>query len=260
MALDRASFSIAVRAPFLKSRMGQDPANLQPYGWDNNFMLRAINAAATASVDLFRLNTSNQLELSIDLHRKAAANFGLNTLSDDKQVRINSRSYTQATGDTMAFQSKPSQTVTTTGTVKGGDISPRLQDAVAAANLIGLHIDVDQKGTTGNISGQVAVLELEAVTDVTRTSTVSGDCSIIKARTNFTPTVTGHVVFAKLQQSEAAGGNWDGLVKAPVQASFCAKHTNAGATLPTDAGYITVIVTDADGAANPVIYKLGLFN
>jgi hypothetical protein len=238
-----------------------DPATGIPaYGWDNAFMLRAVNAAGSASVDLFALDSSDRLTFSSDLYRKAASNFGINTISDDKQVRINSRAFTQASGDSIGFQSKPNQTVTTTGTVKGGDISPRLQDAIAAANLIGLHVDCDQKGTTGNISGDVRILELEAVTDVTRTSTVAGDVCLIKGRTNHTAAVTGHVVAIKLGQSEAAGGNWDGLAKVPVQASFCAKHTGAGAALPADAGYVTVIVTDADGAANPVVYKLALFN
>lgn len=184
----------------------------------------------------------------------------LKTTNDTTPVRLNSRSYTQASGDSIGFQSKPSQTVTTTGTVKGGDISPRVQDGIAAANIIGLHVDTDMKGSSGNVSGDVRVLELEVVSDVSRTGTISGDAALIKGRTNLTPTVSGHVVGIKFGQSEAAGGNWDGVVKAPVQAGFAAKHGGGGASLPADVGWLRVIVTDADGAANPVAYKIALYN
>jgi hypothetical protein len=137
----------------------------------------------------------------------SGANLTLNTTSDDKQVRINSRSFTQATGDSMAFQAKPSQTVTTTGSVQGGQISPRLQTGVAAATLIGLHVDTDMKGTTGNVSTAIRTLELENVNDATSTRTVA-DYEALKFRINATgTTLTNDAVIMRVPATEG-GYNW----------------------------------------------------
>ena len=136
----------------------------------------------------------------------------LKTESDDKQVRINSRSFTQASGDTMAFQSKPSQTVTTTGSVQGGQISPRLQDAIAAANVIGLHVDIDLKGSSGDVSGALKVLELELV-DAGAGRTITGDVAGATFRSNMGSTISGQCVPLKVFQHETAAGAWDGILK-----------------------------------------------
>src|SRR3990167_11387932 len=83
-------------------------------------------------------------------------NLLINTISDDKTVRINSRNYTQATGSSIGFQSKPAQNATSTGSVIGGEISPRINNTFTVANIIGLHVDAYVRGTTPRtISGDV---------------------------------------------------------------------------------------------------------
>ena len=64
----------------------------------------------------------------------------VNTQFDSLPIRLNSRAYVQASGSSIAVQSKPDQTVTTTGDVIGAEFSPRVSDAGAGA-LIALKAD-----------------------------------------------------------------------------------------------------------------------
>ena len=64
----------------------------------------------------------------------------IKTQFDSIPVRINSRAYVQTSGSSIGFQSKPDQTVTSTGDVIGGEVSPRVSDAGAGA-LIALKAD-----------------------------------------------------------------------------------------------------------------------
>lgn len=166
-------------------------------------------------------------------------NFALNTTSDNTQVRINSRSFTQASGDSIGFQSKPSQTVTTSGTVQGGQISPRVQAAIGAATLIGLHVDTDAKGSTGGNITTIRGLELEIVSDASSGRTIT-DVEAIKFRTNLDATVSGNVVAFRIPTGEAAGGQWDALAKIDNVANVF-DDTDSG-TSSTKAGFIKVIV------------------
>lgn len=174
----------------------------------------------------------------------STGNVTLNTSVDSTQVRINSRSYTQASGDSMAFQAKPSQTVTTTGTVKGGDISPRLQAAVGAGNLIGLHVDTDMKGSTGGNVTAIYGLEVEVVSDASSGRTISGNVSAIKVRSNLDATVSGIVAVLEVPAGEVAGGQWDALANiAAVAGVFDSADTN---TAGTKRGYLKFRVNGTD--------------
>jgi hypothetical protein len=159
--------------------------------------------------------------------------------ADTSPILLNSRSYQQATGDSIGFQSKPSQVITTTGTVKGGDISPRLQSGIAAANLIGLHIDTDMKGTAGgNVSGDVRGVEIELVSDGGSGRTIAGKASAIKLRSNIDATITGVVTCMRVPSGEAAAGQWEGLLDLDnIAAVF--DDTEAGAAA-NKAGFIKV--------------------
>src|SRR3990167_1050641 len=52
----------------------------------------------------------------------------LQTVADSNAVKLNSRNFTQATGSSIGFQSKPGQNATSTGSVIGGEVSPRAND------------------------------------------------------------------------------------------------------------------------------------
>lgn len=71
----------------------------------------------------------------------------LNTVSDGKTVRINSRGFVQTSGSSIGLQSKPNQTVTTTGDVIGAEFSPRANDCDAGA-IIAIKADPVVKDAT----------------------------------------------------------------------------------------------------------------
>ena len=199
------------------------------------------NASGT---EIYSLSSTGAVASLLSLTAVAAQHLTVNTVSDDKQVRINSRSYTQATGDSIGFQSKPSQTVTTTGTVFGGQISPRLQSAVAAGNIIGLDLNTDLKGTAaGAISGDVRALNLELVTDDAGVRAISGNVNAIRVRAAFSGSVSGKVVPIRIEKMEAQTGSeqWDAVLELP-STNAGIWHDDPNTEPSTAAGYIKVLV------------------
>jgi hypothetical protein len=173
----------------------------------------------------------------------AAATFDLNlkTTTDSKIVKINSRDYTQATGDSIAQQNKPSQTVTTTGAVYGAQFSPRLQNAVAAAALVGIQSAPLTKGASaGTISGDVRAFEAAIdlnVVDGTRT--VSGVVSALYAylQVPSAGTYTGGCAVVHIPTPDQKA--WDFLINSVPTSG----HVVVGAgTYSTSDGYFLVKV------------------
>ena len=136
----------------------------------------------------------------------------LETKSDDKNVRINSRSYTKTTGDISAYQTKPSQTVTGTTTLVGGESSPRFQDACGGASLIGYKSNPDLKGTTGDLTGDVRAYEGRVESASGSTRTIAGTAAVLHAMNSLHGTVTGGAFVIAV---DAAGGNvaWSGFAE-----------------------------------------------
>jgi len=173
----------------------------------------------------------------------------LKSHDDSKPVKINSRSYTQTSGNSIAFQVKPSQTVTTTGEVIGGEISPRLQDDVDAAVIKGLHIDVDLKGTTARtISGDVRGLEIELVSSNSGTSTISGYMTGIRMRSAISATtLTGEFSAIRIEAPEAQTNSqtYDEVFQLTSTVPLVWNNTPATEPSTTD-GYIKVEVNGTD--------------
>ena len=183
--------------------------------------------------------------LSGSLTQATTEHMILNTVSDNRQVRINSRSFVQATGDSISFQSKPSQTVTTTGSVFGGQISPRLQSGVAAGNIIGFDVNADLKGTAaGTVSGDVRALNLELVTDDAGTRDVGGNVNFIRMRAAFSAgTISGKFVPIRIEKAEAQTGSEQYGAVLELTSTVAGVWNDAPGTEPTTAdGYIKVFV------------------
>ena len=196
------------------------------------------------------------------LEAATAQNLLINTVSDDKTVRLNSRSFTQVSGSSIGFQSKPAQSVTSTGSVIGGEISPRVNDDIDIANVIGLHVDAYLKGTAAKtISGDVRGMQIELVTDDAATNTISGNVSALRIRAAFSAsTLTGVMAPIRIEKAEAQTNsqNWDCVLELPSSAPGV---WNADPTtelnLPggTVKGYFKVLV---GGAARYVaLYEIG---
>ena len=174
----------------------------------------------------------------------------INTVEDDRAVRINTRSYSTITsgGTSLGFQSNPAQNVTTTGTIQGGEISPRINNGFTAANIIGLHVSPYLKGTTARtVSGDVRGQQIELITDDAGTNTISGDVVGLRFRAAFSATtLTGHMVPFRVETAESQTNSqqWDALFKLTGAASDAwGSNTDSG---DTEGGYISVL-TDFDG-------------
>lgn len=168
----------------------------------------------------------------------------LNTTSDDKNVRINSRSYTTS-GNNIAFQSKPAQAANGAD-ITGGEISPRVNDTFTLSGSIkGLHVDAFLKGTSaGTITGDVRALNLELVTDDAGTRTISGNVNAIRIRSAFSATtISGKFVPIRIEKAEAQTNSkqYDAVLELP-STNAGIWHDDPNTEPSTAAGYIKVLV------------------
>jgi hypothetical protein len=155
----------------------------------------------------------------------SAAHLVLNTTSDDKQPRLNSRSFAQTSGSSIGFQAKPAQNVASTGSVIGAEISPRANSGIAVANVIGLHVDAYLKGTAaGTISGDVRGQQIELVSDDAGTRDIGGNVSGLRIRMAFSAgTVTGKIAAIRVEKPETQTNSetYDALFELTSTAADC---------------------------------------
>lgn len=165
--------------------------------------------------------------------------------ADASPVKINSRNYTQTSGSSIGFQSKPAQTVTSTGSIIGGEISPRVNNDIDIANVTGLHTDIYLKGTAAKtISGNVRAHEVELTTDDAGTNTVSGYVTAMRVRAAFSAsTLTGIMSAFRVETAEAQTNSqqWDALFDLPTDNPGI-WNDNPGTEPTTADGYIKVSV------------------
>src|SRR3990167_3800583 len=175
-----------------------------------------------------------------------ADNLALKAQAAGKKVLINSFTSTDTANSIMGFQSKPGAGASTAQNVMGCEISPRINDTFAltgSGSIIGAHIDTYLKGTTGNIAGSVRCLQLEAVTDDAGTRTVTGDVAMVRMRTAWSGSITGHFVPFLIEKNEVQTGsqNYDAVLK--LTSTLAGVWNDAPGTEPSTAdGYIKVLV------------------
>ena len=139
-----------------------------------------------------------------------AASEPINSFANNRAIRLNSRPFQNTSGSAIGFQSKPNQVVASTGTVVGGEVSPRVASGIACANVIGLHVDAQLKGTAaGAISGDVRGLQVEMVTDDAGIRAITGNVSLIRLRTAFSAAITGIFSAIRIEKNEAQTGSAD---------------------------------------------------
>lgn len=160
----------------------------------------------------------------------------VNTVLDSKTVRVNSRDYSQATGDSIGFQSKPAQAVASTGSVYGTQISPRCKSGIACANLIGIESSPILQGTSGDVSGDWRAFD-GILEDGGAGRTITGDAQFIRARLNAGSTVTGDVMLFELLAKEGAT-DWELLGSVPAVTGVFVAPGNTSAI--SNAGYVKV--------------------
>lgn len=170
----------------------------------------------------------------------STGNITINSGVDSAQPRLNSRSFTQASGSSIGFQSKPSQTVDTTGDIIGCEISPRVQSGIDAGQLKGAHIDTDAKGTGARTVSWIKALELEFGSDPSSNMTVTNDAVAINVR-NFLQgaTVSGDVAVLRVQNHEGVAFTCFAKFEGE---NAGVEITAASASIPANTGYLLIKV------------------
>jgi hypothetical protein len=169
----------------------------------------------------------------------------LETVADDKQPRINSRAFTQVSGDSIGFQSKPSQEATTTGEIYGCQISPRIQDTYGCRTLVGVMAESILKGSSGTISEDVRAFQGQITDENTAGRTISGDIVGLWLWHQLAAhTVSGKIVPISVRTPGGAK-NWDAFVKFEASGPACtvsADGMTADPETDQEAGYLTILV------------------
>lgn len=176
-------------------------------------------------------------------HVVTGGHFALETLEDDKRIRLNSRDYEATSGDIIGFDSRPRANASGTQTMIGGFISPGANDGVALANIIGLLSDPYLKGSSGNISGDVRALQGQVTDENLAGRTIGGVVCMLDAWQQLAAhTITGGVYVVNVR---AAGGAtaWSGLAKLPDDGQVATKGTPT-TTLPANTAWVRIKVGD----------------
>lgn len=169
----------------------------------------------------------------------------LNTVNDNKQIRLNTKNYEQISGDSIAFSTAPNQTVTTTGEVFGGQIKPRVATGISAATCNGLGIDSELKGTgattvTSDLRGLNIYMGAASANHV-----IGGDVVVFRSRAEISTNPTGHIVLHKVVNSEGSQG-WDAFVKFSEALGTHTMTTSTDKTGNAKSGTIKVIANGTE--------------
>ena len=126
-------------------------------------------------------HTNNRNSLWVDsgefMRVEVGNHMKINTLTDGKNVRINSRNVIQTSGDHSAVQIKPNQTVAT-ASVTGLEVSPRFAAGIAGTNLVGIKCDPLLKGGSGGaIGGSITGIQVNIDFGISDTRVITGDVS-----------------------------------------------------------------------------------
>ncbi len=187
---------------------------------------------------------SGTLTMSDAVQAAANAHLKLNTQTDTYTVRINSRDYAATSGDIIGFQSKPAANADGTATVYGGQISPRFNDGIGGAALVGLQIEPILKGATAKaITGDVRALDLRLSDDGNAGHTVGGVATCIKMYNLMkSSTFTGGVIPIVVT---AAGDTqaWTALMEIPEALSGGADGGGAAVYIPITINGVAARIT-----------------
>ena len=140
----------------------------------------------------------------------------IETLSDTKRVRLNDRTYAATSGDIIAFSAKPAANASGTQTVYGGQISPRVNDNIDIAAIVGLQVEPILKGATAAaVSGDMRGLDVRLSDDGNSGHTVGGVAAAIDIYNNLkSSTFTGGVYPINVRANGDTQA-WTGLMNIP---------------------------------------------
>ena len=181
---------------------------------------------------------------------KAAADDHLyiETMQDGKNVRINSRDVTQATGDHTGVSIKPNKTADGSGSITGLEVSPRYQAGCGGNDLRAILGDPVLKAGSGDIDGQVVGFECNLDLGVSGTRTLAEDVSALSAflAAPSTYTYSKHVSFLRVRSVNIRA--WDYLLNLDdANVGLVAVASNNMTKSPdseTEDGYLKMVIGD----------------
>jgi hypothetical protein len=182
------------------------------------------------------------LELSgstLRLKAVAADHLYIETMQDGKNVRINSRNVTQATGDHTAVSIKPSKTADGTGSVTGLEVSPRFQAGIGGNGLRAILGDPVLKASTGDLTGQVVAFEANIDFGTSGSRTITGDVSAFSSFLAIPSGFTYSALVSFLRIRDVNVRGWDAFLN-------CDSNGNGA-------------ITDSDKASNSKDHTLKVY-
>lgn len=131
-------------------------------------------------------------------------------LTENKNIRIGSRTLTSAAGHTT-IQIKPRAGITQTGGICGLELSPGINAGFGGTDLIALKADPLLKAGTGNLSGKVAAIECNIDFGTSGTRTITGDVSAFETFLAIPSTYTYSAYVSVLRVRSVNIRGWDCL-------------------------------------------------
>ncbi len=115
----------------------------------------------------------------------------LNTQDSNKNVRINSQTFT-VDASIVAAQIKPAAGVELTNGIIGLEVEPRINDTFAGTNLHGIYSGPWKRGTgaAGDLSGTMIAYEGKLQSDSGYAGTITGPAAVLRAVNSLHGTVT----------------------------------------------------------------------
>ncbi len=165
------------------------------------------SAAPAGGMALLELDGS-----TLRLKAVAADHLYIETMQDGKNVRINSRNVTQATGDHTGVSIKPSKTADGTGSITGLEVSPRFQASMGGNGLRAILADPVLKAGSGDLSGQVVAFEANLDFGVSGTRTITGDVSAFSSFLAIPSTYTYSALVSFLRVRAVNIKGWDAFL------------------------------------------------
>lgn len=159
--------------------------------------------------------------------------------------------------DWNAFEVRSENTVTTTGEGKAGSFSCRTSSAAGCGTLCGLKVDINRKGTTGNVGTDIRVLHLEAESGSGGTATVTGPVAFIWCKNNM-GTGTYSNKFCVIHVTNQGGGKaMDGFLQVNATGNAGVVYSNNGMfdspQTNAEAGYVKIYI-------NTTEYQIPFYN
>jgi hypothetical protein len=188
---------------------------------------------------------SQQINVMRGIYSYPAYHLNLYTVDSNKNVRINSQTFTTA-ASICALQSKPRAGVNMSNDIVAIEVQPGINaNYNSSGGIIGMKASPYFHANTGNIGSYVFCYEAQLCTDDEYAKTVTGPMACYRAKNDVHGTVTNGVFVNFI---EAAGDNkaWTGFVYANVNGAGGFVVANDGMTdspqTNAEAGYVTIKV------------------